>query len=224
MDMNEITTKALQIGWHHPGPGGMSPTNLEALQALCGGAVTDGGQVADVGCWSGLSSVVLGLLGKQKNFKVKAIDWFKGSPKTSLEAAAKEIDVYEVCKANMRYFELLDVVEIIPEDSVTAASKFSDASFDFVFIDGNHQYLQVLRDIDAWWPKVKSGGVLSGHDCEFIIPFNNTREVNIFASGPTNPWNDVDQLVAHLGVCRAVSERFGKQTKIEDGLIWWVQK
>lgn len=35
---------------------------------------------------------------------------------------------------------------------------------DFVFIDGNHTYPFVREDIANYWPKVKSGGFLCGHD------------------------------------------------------------
>ena len=35
---------------------------------------------------------------------------------------------------------------------------------DFVFLDGNHAPPQVVKDLIAWWPKVKVGGVYCGHD------------------------------------------------------------
>lgn len=35
---------------------------------------------------------------------------------------------------------------------------------DFVFIDGNHTYEYVRKDIELYWPKVRSGGFISGHD------------------------------------------------------------
>jgi len=35
---------------------------------------------------------------------------------------------------------------------------------DFVFIDGNHEYEMVAQDIEDWWPKIKPGGFLAGHD------------------------------------------------------------
>ena len=41
---------------------------------------------------------------------------------------------------------------------------FPDNSLDFVFIDGNHAYEYVKEDIRLWYPKVKKGGVFSGHD------------------------------------------------------------
>lgn len=53
---------------------------------------------------------------------------------------------------------------VLREPSPQAAARFQDASLDFVFIDGNHLYESVCADIDAWWPKLRSGGLLTGHD------------------------------------------------------------
>jgi hypothetical protein len=48
--------------------------------------------------------------------------------------------------------------------SVTAAKAIADSSLDFVFIDADHTYDAVTADLAAWWPKVRPGGILSGHD------------------------------------------------------------
>ena len=44
------------------------------------------------------------------------------------------------------------------------ADAFPPASVDFVFVDGDHSYESVLKDIKAWLPKVRPGGILAGHD------------------------------------------------------------
>jgi len=38
------------------------------------------------------------------------------------------------------------------------------SDLDFVYIDGNHSYNHVKRDIDVFYPKVRNGGVIGGHD------------------------------------------------------------
>ncbi len=52
--------------------------------------------------------------------------------------------------------------------SVEAAKQFPDGSMDFVFIDADHTYDAVMADLNAWWPKVAKGGMLTGHDFEHI--------------------------------------------------------
>jgi len=56
---------------------------------------------------------------------------------------------------------------IMPLTSAEAAGLIKDASLDFVYIDGNHQFEYVSEDIKAWLPKVKKGGRLCGHDYTF---------------------------------------------------------
>lgn len=48
--------------------------------------------------------------------------------------------------------------------SVQAAERLEDRSVDFVYIDARHDYDSVLEDLRAWFPKVRAGGILAGHD------------------------------------------------------------
>lgn len=56
---------------------------------------------------------------------------------------------------------------IIEKPSLEAAKCFDDASLDFVFIDADHSFSAVCEDINMWFPKVKQGGFLTGHDYDW---------------------------------------------------------
>jgi hypothetical protein len=55
-------------------------------------------------------------------------------------------------------------VEFIRETSVEGSKLFPDKYFDYIYIDGNHRYKTVKEDLETWYPKLKKGGVFSGHD------------------------------------------------------------
>jgi len=56
---------------------------------------------------------------------------------------------------------------MLETDTLSAASIVPDASLDFVFIDADHTEAAVLSDIEAWTPKVRSGGFVIGHDIDW---------------------------------------------------------
>lgn len=53
---------------------------------------------------------------------------------------------------------------LIRELSEVACNFFPDNIFDFVYIDANHEKSAVYKDLQNWFPKVKSGGIFAGHD------------------------------------------------------------
>jgi len=50
------------------------------------------------------------------------------------------------------------------ETSESYAKKVKDYSLDVVYIDGDHEYTSVVNDLYLWYPKIKNGGFLCGHD------------------------------------------------------------
>lgn len=51
--------------------------------------------------------------------------------------------------------------------SEQAVSEFADGYFHFVYIDGNHSYEFVKKDIEQFLPKVRDGGYIAGDDYIF---------------------------------------------------------
>lgn len=70
--------------------------------------------------------------------------------------------VYSEAINNTKGFE--DRAVMVRATSEIASHMFEDNSLDFVYIDANHAYDYVVQDIELWYPKVKEGGYLCGHD------------------------------------------------------------
>lgn len=66
--------------------------------------------------------------------------------------------------------------------SAEAAALFPDGHFDFVYIDANHWGPEVRNDIEQWWTKVRTGGVLAGHDYCDTFHLDVKRAVDEFVS------------------------------------------
>jgi hypothetical protein len=53
---------------------------------------------------------------------------------------------------------------VIRELSEIACNFFKDDFFDFIYLDANHSEEFVFNELNRWWPKLKVGGVMAGHD------------------------------------------------------------
>ena len=69
-----------------------------------------------------------------------------------------------MAKAMMKIYTFGERATMIRELSVPASKLFQDCSLDFVYIDAGHDYKSVSADLEAWFPKVKRGGLIMGDD------------------------------------------------------------
>jgi hypothetical protein len=81
-----------------------------------------------------------------------------------------------------------DAVSLVVAGSVTASRLFADASIEWVHLDARHDYDSVRADIQAWLPKVKPGGWLSGDDYEELKFPDLVRAVGELLPGAA-PWS-----------------------------------
>lgn len=129
-----------------------------------GKQVPDAGHILEIGSGRGgsISCFVAGA-GK-KNIAFTAID-----PFCEYDEERGGITHRKVKEGNIEFFrkniEKRGIeVRLIQRFSNEAVSELEDESFDIVFIDGNHSYEYVKRDILDYLPKVKRDGVFLGHD------------------------------------------------------------
>jgi hypothetical protein len=134
----------------------------------------EGSCFVEVGTYLGRSLCSLGEVVEQsgKTFTVIGVDTCRGSGPEGLRE--KDYHGAAVAEGGGSFAGTLhknvlacgygDVIQLIIADSLTASRLFADASIDWVHLDARHDYASVKADIQAWLPKVKLGGWLSGDD------------------------------------------------------------
>jgi len=73
--------------------------------------------------------------------------------------------------------------ELVRAKSQDHAHNVLDGSLDFVYIDGDHGFDGTMLDLVLWSPKVRIGGIVSGHDYQYhryngVVPAVNAYTVN----------------------------------------------
>ena len=120
-----------------------------------------GSKFVEVGSWKGKSSAYMAveIANSNKDIEFYCVDTWQGS-KEHLNIDLS--DLYDTFINNMKSLDKYYLP--LKLSSLEAAKKFKDNSLDFVFIDASHEYDDVKADILAWFPKVKDGGIIAGHD------------------------------------------------------------
>jgi predicted O-methyltransferase YrrM len=143
----------------------------------------------EVGVWKGMSAsfMAVEIINSGKQIKFDCVDTWEQID-SAIEEALYE-GIWETFQTNIE--PVKHIINPVRSISWEAASKYKNKSLDFVFIDASHDYESVKKDIEAWLPKVKEGGVIAGHDYD---------------------WCD--------GVRKAVDEVFEKKNITETELCW----
>lgn len=139
------------------------------LQMISKASKDEVSRFVEVGSWLGKSASFMGVEIKNsgKPIKLNCVDLWEYTDHDPFYADLFDQlgdDVYPIFLDNMIKSNISDIITPLKMDSVTASTRFQDNSLDFVFIDANHHYEFVKKDIEAWYPKVKPGGTIAGHD------------------------------------------------------------
>ena len=78
--------------------------------------------------------------------------------------SSNQVQIERINKTIINVTNHYNRISLIKGFSDDFSKLFSDKIFDFIFIDGNHQYDSIKKDLNNWYPKVKSGGLFCGHD------------------------------------------------------------
>lgn len=114
------------------------------------GLVPENGTIVEIGAEFGMSASLF-CKAARPSVKIYSVDLFPG-------------DLMYVHQANLAAARLAGRSKQIKGDSAQVGRNWSLGNIDLLFIDGDHTYEGVLRDIGAWLPFLKRNGVAIFHD------------------------------------------------------------
>lgn len=124
----------------------------------------NGSIFVEVGAWKGRSAAYMAteIINSKKKIDFYVVDTWKGSDESE-HKKDKDIDrLFEVFTENMQkvdgYYKPMQMT------SVEASLQFENCSIDFLYLDASHDFKSVYQDLEYWFPKVKRGGYIAGHD------------------------------------------------------------
>lgn len=120
-------------------------------------------QWCEVGVFHGRSLAWLGVevVNRGLPVTIHAVDSFAGWPGVAQGEVLRAS--FDQNMAPLRE-HLNGQLRVWPYPSLEASKGFEDESLDVVWIDADHEYEAVKADIEAWFPKLKPGGIMGGDD------------------------------------------------------------
>jgi predicted O-methyltransferase YrrM len=209
------------------------PGDADVLNILLGRVTRPDVVVVEVGSWVGNGSTrVIAQAIRPASGRLYCVDTWAGSDNVPhhQDFRLQYSSMFPIFAENVRHYGGEEVIRPLIMPSLSASALFPDGSVDLVFIDGNHGYTNVKRDLSAWLPKVKPGGILCGHDCDASYRHLDARlKVEIVARREDDVYTNVGfpgPPLFHAGVVTAVYEQFGRRAKLwchsKPSTIWSV--
>lgn len=130
-----------------------------------------GSKFVEVGTWKGTSAAFMAveIINANKDIILDCVDLWTNEDDHLLKLVrdyasnANDKDwLYNTFLENVS--PVRHLINPIRSYSDAAASLYEDSSVDFCFIDAAHDYDSVLKDLKAWYPKIKATGTFAGHD------------------------------------------------------------
>lgn len=124
----------------------------------------NGSHFVEVGTWKGRSACFMAveIINSGKDIKFDCVDTWEFVTTSKEIGEDKFSNLFSIFLSNIE--PVKDHINIVKSLSWDGAKFYDDNSLDFVFIDAAHDHESVTKDLVSWFPKVKNGGIIAGHD------------------------------------------------------------
>ena len=180
--------------------------------------------IIEVGSWKGASAVHMARVCRDMGLETQilCVDTWLGGGETydrhdslnkwiheSLRHEAGYPRLHQTFMSNVIREGFQDVIIPLPLPSTVAAEviRLRGIQADMLYIDGSHEYDDVMLDLKAYWKLTKDGGIMAGDD--YLAWDGVTRAVNDFVA---------QNNLGHCSVLRDKKFAIGKGCKM-DGIV-----
>jgi glycosyltransferase involved in cell wall biosynthesis/predicted O-methyltransferase YrrM len=137
--------------------------------------------IVEIGSFKGRSTVAMGHACIGTNRRIYSIDTWDGS-----DSDFSERQFFDIWQENVQKSGISQYVTPLRGYSHDILNRWyeltAESNIDFIFIDGSHQYLDVLKDYNLSFPLVKNGGWIAFHDVVHTCP------------GPEKVWHNIAKM------------------------------
>lgn len=120
--------------------------------------------ILELGSWKGRSTRAI-MDNIHPEGKITCVDTFAGNVGTDLIGMAEKEDIYGTFIRNLSPYSGTDRLKVIRCSTSEILENIDPSTkFDFIFIDADHSYEEVRKDINNCLPLLSADGIIAGHD------------------------------------------------------------
>jgi predicted O-methyltransferase YrrM len=190
-------------------------------------------RILEIGSWAGASTIswAKAFISRGINFEITCIDhWMPYLDLTlnnnlhyiNMDIAANSNIIYNIFQHNIKCEVVEKNVKVVIGSSKYILPGLNKEFYHLIYIDGSHNYNDVLSDLRFSKELIIPGGVICGDDLESQFSELNSQEIELLNDSMNKDFYQTETFSCHPGVTKAVFDELGEVQSWDGywGVVW----